>query len=183
MSFRPRRAESPPSGEILRGAYRKTNAFAVFGTGNCSIQDLSARSLVSLAPSIGMTGRGFFGAWAFSARPQDDRKGTLRRFALQDDRKGLLRRVGFSRARLGRQGGRGPFLKPSKILHYLPFYIYHLPFSLYMQGKAFRLFILHSKNHRQHQSEKFFSGGAFMQKNIAVVFGGALRGRPCPDPG
>ena len=41
-----------------------------------------------------------------------------------------------------------------------------------MQGKAFRLFILHSKNHRQHQSEKFFSGGAFMQKNIAVVFGG-----------
>ena len=27
LSFRPRRAESPPSGEILRGAYQKTSAF------------------------------------------------------------------------------------------------------------------------------------------------------------
>ena len=30
LSFRPRRAESPPSGEILRSAYRETNSFAVF---------------------------------------------------------------------------------------------------------------------------------------------------------
>ena len=106
MSFRPRRAESPPSGEILRDAYRKTNAFAVFGTAFAfctrslrsvarfshslgrddrgrtplfrrlcrhlpprgkarkkprperlllSVQDPSARSLVSLTPSVGMT--------------------------------------------------------------------------------------------------------------------------------
>ena len=122
MSFRPRRAESPPSGEILRCAYRQTNAFAVFGTGNCSIQDPSARSYYSL-------GRDDRGGSFVASLTQDDRKGTLRRFALQDDRKGLLRRVGFSRARLGRQGGGGPFLKPSIILHFT-FYIYHLPFTV-----------------------------------------------------
>ena len=46
---------SPPSGEILRGALRQTNSFAVFGTAHRSIQDPSARSLAALAPSIGMT--------------------------------------------------------------------------------------------------------------------------------
>ena len=91
---------SPPSGEILRGALRQTNSFAVFGTAYRSIQDPSTDA-------------------------RDDKDGFC--FQRSFDSRGLCpRSLRMTEERACSVGMTGRTFSDASIIYHLPFYILHL---------------------------------------------------------
>ena len=95
---------SPPSGEILRGALRQTNSFAVFGTAYRSIQDPSTDA-------------------------RDDKDGFC--FQRSFDSRGLCpRSLRMTEERACSVGMTGRTFFDASIIYHLPFYILHLKEAL-----------------------------------------------------